>query len=246
MRVLHTVSTLKLICFVSGSFPGWIINLPSEMCWPVKSQLWVPQRPTQTGSFPAKLNTQGNEPRLAASNRRMLDHWAWRLVAERVRLKYSHTKAAAKVNRSRPLSRPPSNTSLCSSCYHLAEKKETRQHSSPQNVYGTCEIDINTHILWPQPHLKLLPPPSVNRASCYADIVSVMTSEYCFAALNICTLWLCCRNCFAYNQESGKFFEWQFTVLAQRQCSVMTIYSKGSPSTHAHTRPHTHAHSQLC
>lgn len=61
-------------------------------------------------------------PCFAAGNQRMFDRWVWRLMAACVCLKCSPTNAAAKVNKSRLLSRPPSNTSLRNSCYHLAEK----------------------------------------------------------------------------------------------------------------------------
>lgn len=52
----------------------------------------------------------------------MFDRWAWRLMAVCVCLMYSPSKAVAKVNKSKPLFRPPSETSLRDSCYHLAEK----------------------------------------------------------------------------------------------------------------------------
>lgn len=99
-------------------------------------------------------------------------------MADCVRLKYSPSKAAAKVNKSRRLFRPPSNTSLRNSCYRLVG--ENRQHSSSQNVYGTCEIAINTRILRARLHLRFLPPPPcVNRAAPRTDQVGAMTSEYC-------------------------------------------------------------------
>lgn len=165
------------------------------MCWPVRSQLRAPWRSTQTGSFPLKLDAQGNQPCFAWGNQRLFDRRG-RLMADCIRLKCSPTKAAAKVNRSRALSQPPSNTSLFNSCYHLAEKNH--QHSSSQNVCGTCEMAISAHILWLRPLSQFFPPPSVNSM----NEVAVTTSEYCFVALNICTLWLCCLVCLVFDQES--------------------------------------------
>lgn len=174
------------------------------MCWPVKSQLWALWYPTQTGYFSLKLNTPGYMPCFAAGNQRMFDRWAWRLMAVCVCLMYSPSKAVAKVNKSKPLFRPPSETSLRDSCYHLAEKNHW--HSSSRNVCRTCEIAI-THILWLWLHLQFLPLPSVNRLVRCTDQVEVMTSEYCFVVLNFSTLWLFCLICFGFNEESVYFQE---------------------------------------
>lgn len=89
--------------------------------------------------------------------------WLLGLVSDsrlRPSFKYSPSKAIAKVNKSRPYSRSPSNTSLRNSCYHLAEKKK-HQHSSALK----CMWDSNkhTHILWLWLYLQFLFPPSINR-----------------------------------------------------------------------------------
>lgn len=113
------------------------------MCWPVKSQLWALRCPTQTGSFPLKLNAQGNMACFAAGNQRMFDCWAWRLMAVCIRLKYGPSKAVAKVNKSRALSRPPSNTSLRNSCYHLAGK--TTSIPPAECIWDMWDSNHHTH-----------------------------------------------------------------------------------------------------
>ncbi len=181
------------------------------MCWPVKSQLWALRCPTQTGSFPLKLNAQGNMPCFAAGNQRMFDCWAWRLMADRVCLKYSPSKAVAKVNKSRPLSRPPPNTSLRNSCYHLAGKTTS---ILPFRMY-MWDSNQHTHSLTVVT-LAISSPSKCKQTGPLRWPGWSYDLRILFVVYTVSTLWLYRLVCFAFIQESVKFSEWLLTVLAQR------------------------------
>lgn len=104
----------------------------------------------------------------------MFHRWAWRPMAACVRLKYSASKAAAKVNKSRALHRPPSNASLRNSCFHLAA--ETTDIPPSECIRDMRDSNQHTHSFSAVTMLQFLPHANVNRSGERADQAEVMTS----------------------------------------------------------------------